>query len=166
MLFLFVVSINNIEIIFSGMIDEAGDLIGRVLEIIVHDDDIVSPRVVQACQNSSMLPKILGQTDVSNDGRVRGMKDRTNVVAIIRAPIIYQNDLQPIRTVTQDFDQSLDQWADGIGAPVNWDDYRNLHDPTWRPANFVETTELNETDSGLLASTNNESGFRGLLPVV
>jgi hypothetical protein len=109
--------IDDITVVSNSKVDQARDLCGRILKIIIHDHHVVSLRVVQARHDCIVLAEISGQSEIQDLLRKRFLERPANLIAIVITAIVHQYDLE--RVQTQKFDQSVHERANGGTAIIN-----------------------------------------------
>ncbi|GHH64168.1 hypothetical protein GCM10017673_06360 [Streptosporangium violaceochromogenes] len=103
---------------------QQGDLLGRVLEVVVHRDDHLEPRLPDAGDQGVVLAVVARQVDRADAldaaGQLQG-----RLPGVVRAPVHHEDHLVGDRQAAKDVRQPGHQRREGPRGAVTRNDHRH-----------------------------------------
>jgi hypothetical protein len=125
MLFRLVPSVNDVVVGPSRVVNQSRNLFGGVLEVVVHDDDVVARGSMQARHHGVVLAKVPRQPDVNDVLREFVCQRFTHGVTLIGAPIVDQHNLYVF--TLQNLKEATNKRTDGLRPVVDGNNDTTSH---------------------------------------
>ena len=85
---------DDVDVAASGAVDNAGDVLGRMLQVAVHDQAPPRPRGVEALQHGSAEARVGGIAVDEPDREVRGIRHLSDDIGGLIGGVVDEDDLE------------------------------------------------------------------------
>jgi len=119
------VRVHDVIAVTDGVIDHARDLLGRVLEVVVHDHRVVPAGMPEARHHRIVLAEVAAELHVGHRSRVARAQAAADGVARVETSVVDEDDLEGMPT--HGFHQPLDERSNGARAIVDGNHDRDQH---------------------------------------
>ena len=125
MLLFGVTGIDHVPMAEPGVVVQLHHLLRRVLQVVVHGDDIGAAGMPQPGHDRIMLAVVPRVLDIGHRDRRRRSQGAADIAGIVRAAVVHQHHFQSAGGFQRR--QRLDQPANGGGAAIDRHDDRKPH---------------------------------------
>src|SRR5581483_1527712 len=120
-------AVNEVEVARLQGVEQHRNLFGQVLEVVVHGDDHIAPRMAEAAHQRVVLTEIPHELNRGHDPRITLVQPLHDSPRLVGAAVVNENDLELSAPGRQHLDDAAYELLQRAGRAVHRNNHRNLH---------------------------------------